>query len=267
MAFECLHESGRRCADLRIEPNKIVNCDNEALLPNGKADDKFREKARRLWETWAKQCDTLGSPPQGGSDLSQLLETILRETILGGECLVYFRRYSPKDAKRRKLILPFTIEAIDAERLDSNHTGNWGDPTGQGQVVYQGVVMDDLCRRLGYWVYPHHPNSPIAFPRESDFVDAESTIHVYKKSRPSNIRGYSWVAPILNDLRQIGDLKFTELQASLIACTFALWIEQDASNTIQGLQFPAGESPVDPDGNRKFASEPGSVEVLPPVKG
>jgi lambda family phage portal protein len=249
----------------RLEPNKIVGCDNAALLPDlTTADDKFRTKAQRLWETWMRNCDTLGSAGRGGQDLVQLLEIALRETIISGECLIYFRRYSPSDARRRGLILPMTIECIDAERLDSAHTGNWGDPNGQGDTIYQGVVMDDLCRRKGYWIFKHHPNSPVAFPRAPEFVDAESTLHVYKALRPSNIRGYSWVANILNDLRQIGDLKFTELQSSIIAATFAMWIDCQQANFDPGLLPPRGESPVDYDGNRKFFSEPGALQVMPP---
>src|SRR5262249_45677511 len=154
----------------RLEPYRM-NPDPRAILPNGEPDTDFRQKAKQLWRTWSPKANKLGSPGKGGCDLLQLFEMALRETFVGGECLFFFRRYTQAQADKLGLDLPLTVEVIESERIDSARS-TWTMPLENGDHIYEGVEVDDLGRRVRFWVFDHHPQSPITFKWTSKPLEA-----------------------------------------------------------------------------------------------
>lgn len=57
----------------------------------------------------------------------------------------------------------------------------------------------DLSRRIAYWVFPEHPAS--AAHTASVRIPAEQVLHVLKPLAPGQLRGASWLAPIILPFR------------------------------------------------------------------
>ncbi len=240
--------------------------ESNAVDLDGNADEIVRQQIRRLWQRFSVECSTLGFPGQGGLTINALFEQILREVVLSGECLIYFRPWTTEEAAAMGLTIPLTIEVIEAERLDHKFTRPTM-PENPTNKMYEGIEVEaETWRRVAYHVLKHHPNHLLTTSLETVRIPAENILHVYRQDRASSqLRGYSWFAPVLDTFRQIADFQFNELIASTIASCMAVVIESDPTNTtMAALAADPADAADDSDGNRKLFTQPGMVASLNP---
>lgn len=228
--------------------------ESAAVNPEGQPDSTFRRLSKELWDAWAHAPSNLGAPGYGGVTFNELERMAFREVILSGEVLV---RLIERTVSSPGKPLPFEVEIISCERLaeDSTLSHSEGD-----NFIYRGIEFDPSGRRVAYHLYNFHPQDPrpVFLNHETTRIPADEIIHLYVPERPDHVRGVSWFAPLLLQLRNVDDYQENELTAAAVgACVVAGITRAGAGGTGAGLNTPAGGDSTDKDGNRVTRMQPG----------
>jgi lambda family phage portal protein len=84
------------------------------------------------------------------------------------------------------------------------------------QNIRMGIQYDEWDRVLGYWVWTQQPNTFwMRVAQKRVFIPADQIIHIYRKDRPSQSRGMSWLAPVMRDLEDVWRYSQAELHAAI----------------------------------------------------
>lgn len=226
-----------------------------ARLADGSPHTEFRDLARALWQEVNCCFDYRGKPGFGGQSLIELHKLALSSCILEGDVL-----YRPRPVDRRKqmqlgLPIPLQLQLIHAERLVENDS--LPNEAGSNRV-YRGIELDADGVRQAYWLYDSHPGDPGA-DQKSRRVPANEIGHVYAATDIDQLRGVSWFAPALLQMRDTGDYQYNELKASALAACVALGIRRPQGSSAFGVSLPEDWSSTDGDGNTLTAMQPGMI--------
>ena len=183
-------------------------------------DTAFAPLVQAANEDWSAWCL---SPVDGRNDWFGVQRLAMRGMVEGGETLVV---WSP-DANGPN----GRCRVLEGDHLDETRD----DPrVGAGRQV-QGVEFDADGFRSGYWLLDHHPGDIGAITRRSRLFDARHVDHIFEELRPGQTRGISWLAPMLMDARDLGDIAdAVRMKRKLEACLAII------------LQSPEAADPVGP---------------------
>lgn len=166
------------------------------------------------------QIDTLGE-----STLPMMQETAMGATFTDGEVLARRRwrdlRFNPG------LTLPFQVEMLEADYLDQTVRSNGENP------VEDGIEYGPTGRIEAYHLYSEHPGAtrPRMLVRKSTRVPAADIIHVRRADRPGQLRGVSWLAPVMMTLGEISDYQEAQILKQRMAALLAGVIETEDGAT------------------------------------
>jgi len=208
--------------------------------------------AAEVWEEWA---GTTACDADGRQDFAGLQKLVMRTVVESGEVLVRRRFRRPED----DLPLPLQLQILDPDYLDTLKTGLML-PNG-GRIIH-GVEFDVLGRRVAYWLFSEHPGAQIlgsgAIFGNSRRVPAEGVLHIYKQSRPGQVRGPSWFAPVLLRFKDFDEYEdATLMKQKIAACLAVLTSDVDGTAPPLGTSDDTQQPPID-------SLEPGMVLNLPP---
>lgn len=157
-------------------------------------DDALNDKLRDAFLAFEDECDA-----DGLNDLYGLQGLSADATVVDGEVLARLRTRRISDGFR----VPFQVQLLEADHLD--HTKNLFDER-TGRATIMGIQLSPLGQREGYWLWRNHPGDNIfAFQRESVFVPADQVVHMFRRRRPGQMRGVTWLHAILNTGRDLDD--------------------------------------------------------------
>lgn len=161
--------------------------------PDGSAD-QARQQAFSAWANDG-ECDA-----DGQLDFYGLQQLAVRAMVQDGEVLIRKRLRRLSDG----LTIPFQLQVLEADHLDESKN----EVLKGGGVIIQGVQFSALGKREGYWLFRNHPGDNLfAFQRTSVFVAADQIIHLYRKKRPGQVRGLTWLAASGNKIKDTGDVQ------------------------------------------------------------
>ena len=162
--------------------------------------------------------DTTAIDADGRSNLYGLQRLALNAVVADGEVLLRRRRRANRDG----LALPFQIEVLEMDHLDTARDGILGATGAEGEVR-EGIEYDAIGRRIAYWLFPRHPGSLRTWKGslQSKRVPASEIIHVYRQDRPKQMRGVSWFAPVAMNLQDLADGQDAQIMRQKIAACFA----------------------------------------------
>lgn len=184
-----------------------------------KAGSALRTRqAQALWQQWA---ETTACDADGMHDLYGLQQLAFRSLVESGECLIRMRPRRPEDG----LPVPFQLQAIEADYLaDDMYVTAQG-----GNIIHNGIEFDALGRRVAYHLYRQHPGTDQAwnYSPEISRVPAAEVIHLFRRDRPGQDRGVSWLSPIAVKLWELGIYEDATLKSRQIANLFAGFITSD----------------------------------------
>lgn len=214
------------------------------IIAKPKPDNK---KAAEIWEKWA---NTTACDADGKHDFAGLQKLVMRTVVESGEVLVRRRFRRPEDG----LPIPMQLQVLEPDFLDTTKdsiTTNVG-----GARIIHGVEFDAIGKRIAYWLYPEHPGS--AFPSPASVrVSADNVLHVFKSSRPGQVRGPSWFAPVLLRFKDFDEFEDATLMKQKIAACLAV-ITSDVDGSAPPLGTVASDAPeID-------SLEPGMIINAPP---
>lgn len=181
-----------------------------------------------VWKAWA---ETTACDADGRHDLAGLQKLVMRTVVESGEVLVRRRWRRAVDG----LPLPLQIQVLDPDYLDaSRDTAIFPASSGGGRIL-QGVQFDALGRRVGYWIFPEHPGSTMTASGASQLVPAAEILHVFKASRPGQVRAPSWFGPVLLRAKDFDEFEdATLMKQKIAACLAVITSDVDGTGTVLG---------------------------------
>lgn len=139
--------------------------------------------------------------------------------VLDGEVL-YRRRYRPASGGYK---LNFQVQALEADFLDQMVDG----PLSNGNYAVLGIEFNKIGKRVAYHLYEAHPGSRRGGALVSRRIPAEHVIHAFDPVRPGQVRGVSWLAPVVTLLHELQKYQDGQVKRQEIAALFAAVLKTD----------------------------------------
>ena len=172
-------------------------------------DETLNQEIEDLWAEWVKpgNCDVTGQ-----QSFYEMESMLLRRQIYDGEIFV-------KKVFDRRAAIPLKLQVIKSDLLDQYLLY----APGTNNVIRSGVELDEVLRPLAYWIERKSPDGYITL--ESDRIPAEEIIHLWQRTQPDQIRGMSYLAPIVKRIKDTQDYLDAETVAAKVAACFSIFIK------------------------------------------
>lgn len=229
--------NGYAAAGVNSWVSALIGC---GIKPQSAHPDPATRKATNAaFDRFAREADF-----DGLSDFFGLQGLIARCMVVAGEAFIALVHDS---AGRLRLRL------IDGEQV----AGDYHTELAAGSRIVAGVEFDAAGRRVAYHLYKQRPGLPIAPSLELIRLPAEDVLHVFKMTTPGQVRGVSWLTPILLRLADLDALNDAQLVRQKVAALLAGFIV-DPTGGAGGF-----DGTEDGRGNLDGGLEPGTLKVLP----
>ena len=164
----------------------------------------------------------------GEQDIYGLQTTVMNAVFGDGEMLV---RRRVRDTRRDPgLALPFQVQLIEADQLDTTVTSHGGN-----QVI-DGVEIGPTGKIVAYHLQRDHPGAITAGWRrrtDTERVPAADIAHIRRMDRPGQLRGVPWLAPVMMTVGELSDYQEAEILKQRMAALLAAVV----SSTDDGTKF------------------------------
>jgi lambda family phage portal protein len=233
--------------------NLSPNIDGDLL---GLNDDQTMELEdtieREFTHIWAENCDIRRT-----FDFAQMQALAIITVLISGDCFVNTTfRERPGDLYGLKL------QFVDSERVSNP----FGVP--DRVKLIKGVEFDNSGAPVAYHVRKTHPADIglldanlwewSRFPAFGRLSGRRRLLHLHELDRPEGARGVSYLAPILEPLKQLGRYNENELMATVLSNAVTFFVE--SSGEIENSGFTRKEE--NDDGEEEFDIGGGAVIEL-----
>jgi lambda family phage portal protein len=213
-----------------------------ARTPRGLPRDVLNDRVEAAWLAW---CGRDTCTLAGYESFAALQRLMIRTIIMDGEFLALRVRGADN-------AFGYALQPIDADQLDETH--NRASIGGQNAII-MGVEIDPSGRPVAYHVWDRHPSLSGRVRRS---IPARDVLHVFKRVRPSQVRGIPWFAPALVTWK-LGD-RYTEAelyQSLLAAAQGGFFVNKDGSSFTPQLDADGNAIPL------VMEAVPGQATALP----
>lgn len=204
---------------------------------NGTPDKSANDAIETPFWEWGKEATACGMTWHQAKCMA------LRSTIVDGEILL----------RKRIMAGQPRLEFIEADRLDYNFTGRNGD-----NRIVMGVEVNQYGRPVAYHILNYLPTDFLgaqsAPDRRRERVPADQIIHVFEKTRPGQLRGTPWIAPVMKALHHIEGYEDAEVIAARIAAS-----KMGFFSSKEGAEY---EGEMGADGAKIMEAAPGQFEHI-----
>jgi lambda family phage portal protein len=218
--------------------NWIAALVGSGITPISKHPDApVRKLLWAIFGDWSEEADA-----DGRTDFPGMLADIARGLVVDGEAFIHLM--TTDDGLRLRL--------IPSELVDESMTRDLPS----GGMIVSGVEFDPNGRRAAYWVFPAKPTDQFATYAPPVRISADDMLHVFKPLAAGQVRGISWLAPVIlpaNEFDQLLDALLVGVKVAAMHAGFL--IDQNGS----------GE-PYDGTGTggiMETGLEPGTLKRLP----
>ena len=242
-AYYCRNDSHASAAVAALVAH-AVGC---GIKPRSKhPDPAVRAQLHDLWSRW---CETGAN----GQDFNAALGLAVRSMVEAGEAFAQFVNDDTNDA------VPLSVVLIDPSQVPAN----WTWDIKPGNLIRSGIEFAPNGRPVAFNVLPQNPSDPW-LPLDNIYqpvrVPAEDIVHMFRPVVAGQVRGLSWLAPVVTALRELGDYRDATLAQAKTAALFTGFIT-DPSDDAAGLAMGAS---ADSTGAADVMFEPGTIATLPP---
>lgn len=218
---------------------------------------KHADAARRdeIAAVLRRHLDTPAIDARGECDLSEMQAVVMAAVFSDGEVLA--RRRMRTNQFGRNLALPFQVELLEADHLDTTKTSN-----GDNEVI-EGVEYSPIGDIQAYHLLRRHPGSAsVKHDYVSDRVDWRDVLHVRRFDRPGQLRGIPWLAPVILSMSDLSTYQEAQILKQKMAAMLAGVVSYDESNGNPDKQAAALENLAP--GSLVFAPEGATVSWTNP---
>ena len=220
--------------------------------PDGQTNSALADTLEAHWESWADAVDWYS-----------IQSLILRHELIDGECLIL---WSVNNDLRKQGICPLWPEPLECDHLDDTHdtqtisTKN----TPSGNRVRGGIEYDSYNRPIAYYLRREHPGAAASLSMDSQRIPAERITHIFERTRATQSRGVSRLAPVIMEMRDFAEYQSSERIAARLAAAFGIFVESQYPEHLMmnPLADPAQAEAVN-SAIPKYL-ESGRIDVLPP---
>lgn len=242
--------------------NPVVHTTTESYVSNlvgtGAVARWPDQDLQTLWEQWVNVCDADERLTFAG-----LQSLVGRTEFADGESLVRFR-YRPNNSS---LPVPLQLQAVEADYLDPSYTLVYGT-----QRIIAGKQITSRGTVSHYHLWKYHPSDGMALTTGNQrfAIPARDIIHVYRTTRPGQLRGVPALAPVLlllNELDQMVDAAVVRAKLAELFGAFVTAPGPDAASPLGqdlGATDPDGQPFNDPQRGQLGGITAGAVHFLEP---
>ena len=205
-------------------------------------NDRFNERIESLWKEWEhhENCDYTGQ-----QSLDDIIKMIVRRQLVDGGALITF----PIDTHRD---IPMTIQVHEADELTDDGVINLQN----GNILLNGVELTKKGVPVAYWLKQVSPDGLEEYgPIRGD---ARDCICLWERNRPSQYRGLSPMAPVIDLIDDLTDYNSAVTVQQKTAAYTSAFIETE------NLYNAPGRIANTPKGERVERLKPGTVVALNP---
>ncbi len=223
----------------------VANAVGTGIRPQSEHPDQARRaEIDRLFADWSGSADAAGI-----TDFYGLQSLCLRGMVEAGEAFLRLRVRLPGDG----LPVPLQLQALDPAQVDpAFHRDLAG-----GVRIRAGVEFDAIGRRAAYHIFRDHPGDPFATRYDTARVPAADVIHLFTLLTPGQVRGVSWLTPVLLRLHELDGFEDAQLVRQKVAALFSGFII-DPTGAAEGFTGDRTGEVL------QSGLEPGTLKVLPP---
>ncbi|MBQ6971801.1 MAG: phage portal protein [Synergistaceae bacterium] len=218
-----------------------VRIDPELL---GMTDDEGRKWTARVESEFDYWASSKSASYDGQLSFYEMQALAFRSVLLDGECLLRLRD-TPYHSRN---IYTLCLELIESERLTTGEAHSM-----LSKIPADGVECDENGRPIAYWVANRNPNStraglpPLEWNRYeiyTGFPERRVMFLLMDSERIGQKRGVPFLAPVIEQLKQLGRYTDAELMAAVISGMYAVFFQHE----------PRPEGAI---GEEEYASEEG----------
>jgi lambda family phage portal protein len=217
------------------------------------ANPELRAAIMQLFLDWTDECDA-----DGLADFYGMQTIVARALFEAGECFIRFRNRRVMDG----YLVPLQIQLLESEMCPYEKNGR----AANGNFIMNGIELDHLGQRAAYYFHPIHPGDapievlPVAF--EPVRVPASEVLHIFKCTRPGQMRGVPLITPALVRMFLLDQYDDAELERKRIAAMFAGFVTTPAPEDVLPIDGIDGSAPQENIGLSGL--EPGTMQTLLP---
>jgi lambda family phage portal protein len=172
-----------------------------------------------------------------------MLSGLTRSMVTNGEGLIHLVT-SPRGELRLRLLSPEQLDPAMTREVEN-----------MARII-SGVEFDASGRRIAYHVFPSQPDLVASVVTTPVRIPAEDVVHTFEQKTPGQVRGISWLTPVLTRLQELDKLEDALLARASVAALFAGFVTDPEGAS----GFGTGK--IDP---QEMSLEPGIIRVLPPA--
>jgi lambda family phage portal protein len=215
----------------------VSNAIGAGIVPQSQHPDRaVRDAIHRAWRAWTSSADA-----DGVTDLYGVQALAVRSLVETGEC--FAQLFATADGLRVRL--------LDADMVPMDETRELGD----GRRILQGIELDADGARAAYWLHRTRPDVP-SFSTDLVRIPADAMAHLFQPLAPGQLRGISWLAPVLLRMKELDLYEDAQLVRQKVAALFAGFVVDPTGSGFTGETTAPGVL--------QTGLEPGTLKVLPP---
>lgn len=248
--------------------------DSEFLGLTEEEAAKFEQTVEREFSIWAESihCDSLKL-----NNFYELQALAQLSWLQSGDVFSILKM-------RSEPFMPYDlrIHLVEADRIMTPSSSSQNTTMGvmgiegkaqNGNRIVSGVEIDKFGAVAAYWVSKRHPRSSLNLSiNECTRVESfgrltgrPNVLHLMESERPEQRRGVPFLAPIVEELKQITRYTEAELMAAVISSYFTIFVKiNDNPAEVPFGQMLSDEEKVEPDTERFYEMGVGAVNVLGP---
>lgn len=238
-ARQLVRDNGHAANALNVLESNVIGTGIHPDIESGK--DKLNALLEELWQEHCEK-DTSGAEEVGNFYDRQSLG--FRSIVESGSVILRQRR-------RADGVLPYRVQLLEPDYLSPMNDGVRGN-----NVIIGGKEYNSRGELVKLHLYTVHPGDAYNFSHgmgKTVPVDARDISHAYRMDRPGQMDGVSWLAPVMNTLRDLGDTRDAYQLRQKIAACYTVFVTGDEAG-------PVSTSDATPVTDH---IEPGRVETLP----
>lgn len=207
-------------------------------------------KIQALWDEWVNESDTDGIDNFYGQ---QALAAGAQ--FEAGEVLGRFRYRRTSDG----LSVPLQLQVVEAEHLDHTYSQTVGN-----RLIKMGIEFNAIGQRSAYHLWRYHPHENLTSQLNTRVpVPADNVIHMYRRTRPGQLRGVPELTAVIVRLYEIDEMQDATLARQKLAQLFGAFVKRKTNHDPEddGPNFGAlVRSPDEMDQLDEFT--PGGIHYL-----
>lgn len=211
--------------------------------------DRLDSRVRLLWEEWTGRSDV-----EGELDFYAQQALWVRSMVEGGEALARLVDQPYAEDTRT----PLRLQLLEGDHIDGSRDG-----TVAGERTRLGIALGAWSQRLAYWLFETHPGEQTASWTAAGYtahrVPRDQIVHLYRPLRIGQLRGVTWLAPVLMSAKDLAELMQNTLVKTGVEAAFAGFIIDNGGGPVNlGAAVQASEA----DGEQEMMPEPGMLMRL-----